>query len=97
MFDNESARGLRFLRSGDRRGGLFIGWLPNLGVPPEMIWRRETEDGHGVDSAKRDFCRHGEGPIDFKSLRRIGLRLACFECIDEQCGRVGRLGGAYDF
>jgi hypothetical protein len=56
----------------------------DLSDAPEMIWIRETEDG--VGSAKSDFCRCGEASTDFKSLRRIGLRLACFECIDEQCG-----------
>jgi hypothetical protein len=69
---------------------LFIGAAAGPWRPPEMIRRIKTEDGHGVGSAKPDFCRHGEEPIDFKSLRRIGLRLACFECIDEHV--VGMAG-----
>jgi len=71
-------------------GAFHWGGPPDIGAPPEMIWRRKTEDGHGVGSAKQDFCRHGEEPIDFKSLRCIGLRLACFECIDEHV--VGMAG-----
>ena len=72
-----------------------MGQLAGIGGCPEMIWIRETEDG--VGSTKSDFCRRREASIDFKSLRRIGLRLACFECIDEQCGRDCSLGGEYDF
>jgi hypothetical protein len=57
----------------------------------------DLDNQGNVGSTRSDFCRRGEASIDFKSLRRIGLRSACFECIDEQCGRGCRLGGVYDF
>jgi hypothetical protein len=66
-----------------RRSGGSLGAM-DLSDAPEMIWIRETEDG--VGSAKSGFCRCGEASTNFKSLRRIGLRLARFECIGEQCG-----------